>query len=591
MIPFAYVSGQFFDALGVARANQQVTFVPLSTPYAIDGEIVLSIPQILTLDGSGRLFSGADLFVKFAKGFYRVIAADNDAFTISVGDDGLVHTLSSLSSNVNGSPSTLNRVLTTREIAVSTIDSPSVTRTRRGVNYASLRFMFLGEPGDLTTVDSTDVFPAIFTTHSIDTVCVLGNVNPGGLESTFDDAIAPFSAFTPPSEFVYALGSEDWTTGDPSYIRTELGVSNNYYRVQYMIASGIYISIFVLSSNALEPTGNTSSGDQATWLRSQLASSTDRWNLVMFADTPVSSVAGAATPAMLWPFAEWGADAVIASGAEVCEGITLTGGIPLFVIGNSGVPPYDTFGAPVSGQFWASATFRSVLKLVANEHELLFQVVDTTSAHVLQSFTFPAAEDKLLAFEVVANRGSGLKKSNGVLELDAVALAYLIDQRVATMLGGLRQQEGPVVRRNIVPTPTEARQDPRLKNSLVAVGDDPSTFYWWNNASSTFEEFVPSASSSLYSGSRTQLVVPTIAPSGNHPAVSRVAMVSIAHTDPDAEIWVSENGGEFTALSEAYPVYYYKMTGLRDAQVFLSAFARKTGFLDSEIVNHAYICA
>ena len=108
------------------------------------------------------------------------------------------------------------------------------------------------------------------------------------------------------------------------------------------------VHFFALDSNAEEPDGTSSTSRQAQWLQQQLAASTSPWNIVYFHHSPFSSDSfHGSTRRMQWPFAEWGADAVISGHAHTYERISRDG-IVYFVNGLGGGERRE-FGSPVAG--------------------------------------------------------------------------------------------------------------------------------------------------------------------------------------------------------------------------------------------------
>lgn len=108
------------------------------------------------------------------------------------------------------------------------------------------------------------------------------------------------------------------------------------------------IHFFVLDSDAHEPAGTSSTSAQARWLREQLAASTSQWNIVCDHHPPFSSDNDhGSTAALQWPFADWGADAVISGHAHTYERV-MRDGIVYFVNGLGGAPRYN-FTTPVAG--------------------------------------------------------------------------------------------------------------------------------------------------------------------------------------------------------------------------------------------------
>lgn len=591
MIPHSFVSGTFYDSSGVARANQQITFMPLSTPYAVAGELVLSTPQIITLDFSGRIHDGTgNLYYKLAKGYYRVIASDTDAFFISVSDDELVHDIDSLATEVGGLPSELARVLTTREVFSSTADAMSVTRTLSGQPFGTAkRFLILGETGDLS---ADPVFPDFTSKLQPSEVVVLGNANPGGLSGTIAARLAPWSSFIgsgAAQHFWYALGDQDWLPGNVNAVTSYLTTpGQRYYKQTFTIATGVQLALFVVDSNVLEPDGNTSASNQAAWLQVQLSVATERWKVVVFRDTPFVSVTGKSSAAMNWPFAQWGAHAVVAAGANVAERITLTGSIPLFVVGSSGLGSMDAFGTPLANSVFRSTT-RAGLVMSASLDKLSFHYVALTTGTVLHQATVAGAEDQPITFAVnfAWNSGFQINRSQPSLELEPYGLASKLNAAATPIQRLMEQDRGGFLRMSSVPSAAEVAAAPWLKNFMIAVGDDPVHFYWWNNAKGDFvpARFLAEDGYSYYSGSRTQLSLPTTNPAPGTAAYGTV----IDHADQTVEIWVSEDGGAFIQWGD-WPTrkFYVFQAPSTGRPKYLAVFARKSGYIDSAIWAGAY---
>jgi hypothetical protein len=87
---------------------------------------------------------------------------------------------------------------------------------------------------------------------------------------------------------------------------------------------------------------------QAQWLQQQLAASTAPWKMVMLHFPPYSSSARHGSDRKVqWPYAEWGADAVIAGHDHLYERLQ-ENGLPYFVNGAGGKDLYP-FKWPVHG--------------------------------------------------------------------------------------------------------------------------------------------------------------------------------------------------------------------------------------------------
>jgi tartrate-resistant acid phosphatase type 5 len=155
--------------------------------------------------------------------------------------------------------------------------------------------------------------------------------------------------------FFPALGNHDYSDATPSpttyltYFRLPgRGFANTSGNERYYDFVQGPVHFFVLNSNAQEPDGRSSTSKQARWLRTQLAASTSRWNVVYDHHPPYSSdTAHGSSAYMQWPFAKWGADVVLSGHSHTYERINRDG-IVYFVNGLGGASRYG-FGPAVAG--------------------------------------------------------------------------------------------------------------------------------------------------------------------------------------------------------------------------------------------------
>ena len=146
--------------------------------------------------------------------------------------------------------------------------------------------------------------------------------------------------------FFPILGNHDYTDATPS-LETYLdyftlpgtGFTNTSGNERYYDFVQGPVHFFVLNSNPQEPDGTSATSKQAQWLQTQLAASTSPWNIVFAHHPPYSSdnVHGS-TPRMQWPFAAWGADAVISGHVHTYERLVRDGTV-YFVNGLGGEAP------------------------------------------------------------------------------------------------------------------------------------------------------------------------------------------------------------------------------------------------------------
>ena len=124
---------------------------------------------------------------------------------------------------------------------------------------------------------------------------------------------------------------------------------------------------------------------QQNWLQSQLASSTAAWQVVYLHHAPFSSSSNhGSTAAFQWPYAAWGADAVIAGHDHSYERISRDG-IVYFVNGLGGRSLY-AMGTPVSGSQVRYNSDYGAMLVQASAASVNFQFINS-SATVIDDFT------------------------------------------------------------------------------------------------------------------------------------------------------------------------------------------------------------
>ncbi|HSN44183.1 MAG TPA: metallophosphoesterase [Propionibacteriaceae bacterium] len=149
------------------------------------------------------------------------------------------------------------------------------------------------------------------------------------------------------------------------------------------------VHFFVLNSNGQETEGIGSTSSQAQWLQAQLTASTSAWNIVYDHHPPYSSDADhGSTQQLQWPFAEWGADAVISGHAHTYERI-MRDGIVYFVNGLGG-SPHDDFTTPVRGSVVRYNDGWGAQKVTATPAALTFEFFDVDGS-LIDSHTLTAA--------------------------------------------------------------------------------------------------------------------------------------------------------------------------------------------------------
>lgn len=113
---------------------------------------------------------------------------------------------------------------------------------------------------------------------------------------------------------------------------------------------------------------------QRNWLRQGLAASTAPWQVVFFHHAPYSSASHGNTMVMQWPFATWGADAVITGQDHSYERVSWNG-IPYFVNGLGGMSIYG-FNTPIIGSQVRYNGDYGAMRITASNASLNFQFLD-----------------------------------------------------------------------------------------------------------------------------------------------------------------------------------------------------------------------
>ena len=272
--------------------------------------------------------------------------------------------------------------------------APSATFTATPVPSATpesaIHFAVIGDfgMGDKAEADVA----ALVHSWSPDFVITVGDDNyPSGAADTIDanigqyyhDFIFPYTgaygAGATENRFFPTLGNHEWLTpgAKPYFDYFSLPGNERYYD---FVRGPVHF--FALDSDENEPDGVGSRTVQADWLKQGLASSTSIWNIVYFHHAPYSSgTMHGSTTWMQWPFAAWGAQAVLTGHEHNYERL-LVDGIPYFVNGLGGGPIYDDFADILpESQFHYSA-----------DHGAMLVTASATDVH----FEFYSRTDKLI---------------------------------------------------------------------------------------------------------------------------------------------------------------------------------------------------
>lgn len=191
------------------------------------------------------------------------------------------------------------------------------------------------------------------------------------------------------NNFFLAMGNHDYsdaTPGPDTYLEyfnlpgADFTNSSGNERYYDFVRGPVHF--FVLNSNYQEPDGINSASVQAAWLQSQLALSMSSWNLIVFHHPPYSSSSHGNSVVMQWPFAAWGADAVLSGHDHTYERITHDS-IPYFVNGLGGAGRY-AFGDPVEGSTVRYNANWGAMRITASETSVLYEFFSLDGGGALQ---------------------------------------------------------------------------------------------------------------------------------------------------------------------------------------------------------------
>lgn len=203
----------------------------------------------------------------------------------------------------------------------------------------------------------------------------------------YGDYIHPYTGSYGPgaatNKFWPSLGNHDWpalsctgtTCTGPYFDYFTLPGNERYYD---FIAGDVHF--FAIDSDSQEPDGVTSTSTQAIWLQNGLAASTAPWKIVYFHHTPYSSSTRADVTYMRWPFAAWGASAVIYGHDHFYERLQIDG-IPYIINGAGGRFLYN-FGTPDPNSLVRYNGDHGAMKVIASADSITFSFVNRAGTEI-----------------------------------------------------------------------------------------------------------------------------------------------------------------------------------------------------------------
>ena len=237
------------------------------------------------------------------------------------------------------------------------VSAQPLSNTPTGICAGGTLFAVIGDYGwegqplaDVATlIDSWDV-DFIVTTGDNNYDVGSADTIDANIGQYFHDYIFPYQgsygAGAVENRFFPSLGNHDWGTPDllPYTDYFTLPGNERYYEVEKAP-----VHIFVVDSDSHEPDGRSFDSIQANWLQTEMSNSQQDWKLVFMHHPPYSSstVHGSET-VMQWPYADWGATAVLAGHDHTYERIERDG-IVYFVNGLGGRSLYGLSDTPVDG--------------------------------------------------------------------------------------------------------------------------------------------------------------------------------------------------------------------------------------------------
>ncbi len=153
----------------------------------------------------------------------------------------------------------------------------------------------------------------------------------------FADYITPYNGNYPSTAsenaFFPALGNHDLRTnnGQPYFDYFELPGNERYYD---FVQGPVHF--FVINSDRSEADGRSPDSAQAQWLQTRMSQSDSPWKIILMHHTPYTSALRRRTAEELqWPYAKWGATAVISGHNHFYERLEVDG-LPYIINGSGG---------------------------------------------------------------------------------------------------------------------------------------------------------------------------------------------------------------------------------------------------------------
>lgn len=261
--------------------------------------------------------------------------------------------------------------------------SPPASLRPSPTSSPTVRFAVIGDFGQAGPHEQA--VAALVASWHPDFIVTTGDNNyPNGARSTMAaNVLQYYGDYVKQRRFFPALGNHDWRSGIQPHLDTfDLPGNERYYDVAWGP-----VHLFILDSDWHEPHGITAKSKQAQWLRQKLAGATEPWKLVVLHHPPYSSGPHGSYANRQWPFAAWGATAVLSGHDHTYERI-LRDGIVYFVNGLGGASIYK-FENPVPGSAVRYNANYGAMLVKADANHITFQFINI-QGKVIDTYTLRA---------------------------------------------------------------------------------------------------------------------------------------------------------------------------------------------------------